>query len=331
MRLSRRSLIRTVSGYAALLLGACTPPALLSAKPTEPPAAVPRAARPEPPPPPTVAPAAQIADDPGFEMFEIGRSVRGRPIEAIRLGLGEVAVAFIGNIHGGWEPRAREVIHVGLEYFQKNLSEIPAGSMLYFLPTVNPDGYEAGRPLWARADGKGGPGDAALAPTAFNARGVDLNRNFDAEWIADACGGERVRLVDNPGCFDPVCNRGCRKGLGGPRPFSEPETQAYRDFILGRKVRLALTYHEHGFAAIGIRNGGGGASEPFAIALAERLRCDYIASWLDPPLTGHAQQWLDANGMLGAEVELRYRGFEPLDEPTQIGGMKLAIDWALTH
>lgn len=266
---------------------------------------------------PIFGPELPAANDPPLQTFNIGRSVQGRPIVATSVGSGPVAVAFIGNIHGGWEPLARDVVDVGLEYFRDNLSEVPADVVLYFVPTVNPDGYEAGRPLWADATGRGGRGDVALAPTAFNAHGVDLNRNFGTKWTSDACGGERVRL--SHGTL-------CHPGLGGPHPFSEPETQAYSDFILERDIRVALTYHEDQSPAVLIREGGGGPSEPFAQELAELFGYPYVPRTQAYTVTGHAHDWLDAHGVVGAEIELEYR---QLDRDANIVAMSLAIEQAL--
>lgn len=274
-------------------------------------------------PTPTAAPTARSGSRPGLQSFEIGKSVRNKPLVATSLGNGPVAVAFIGNIHGGWEPVSREVVEMGLEHFRQTPSEVPDGVTLYFLPTMNPDGYEAGRPLWGNANGSGGAGDVALARTAFNANGIDLNRNFATNWTRDACGGERVRLT-----WGLVDDKPCRAGLGGEQPFSEPETQAYRDFILTRKVSWVLSYHEDQRPAILIREGGGGASEPFAEELSRVFNYPYVPRTLSYRVTGHAWDWFDANGIRGAEIELKYRA---VDQSSNLRAMKLAIQRALGH
>ena len=255
--------------------------------------------------------------------------MKGKPIVAIRLGSGPTAVAFIGNIHGGWEPRAYEVIEFGLEQFRSNPSQVPSTASLYFIPSMNPDGYEDGKPLWVNAEGTGGPGDQVLARTAFNANGVDLNRNFGTSWSPNACGGERVRLRENPDCFEDECRKGCAPGLAGRSAFSEPETQAYRDFVLSRRIRVTLTYHESRFPSVSIREGGGGPSEPFAKRIAAMFGYEYLPAWPDYPVTGQAQDWLDANGVVGAEIELQYRNDAPFDAAKNLTAMKMALDRAL--
>lgn len=75
---------------------------------------------------------------------------------------------------------------------------------LYLIRTVNPDGSRAG--------------------TRQNGRGVDLNRNFEHRW----------RAMGEP--WDTY--------YSGPRPWSEPETRAVRDFVLEIKPRITIYYHQ---------------------------------------------------------------------------------------
>jgi protein MpaA len=93
------------------------------------------------------------------ERVLIGRSVRGRPIMAYRLGTPRLArrVLVVGNIHGD-EP-------AGLEVTRRLIARARGhGASLWVVPTLNPDGLAAG--------------------TRHNARDVDLNRNFPSEWDA---------------------------------------------------------------------------------------------------------------------------------------------------
>jgi Zinc carboxypeptidase/Penicillin-insensitive murein endopeptidase len=87
----------------------------------------------------------------------IGRSVRGRPIEAYRLGTARLArrVLVLGSVHGD-EP-------AGLEVTRRLIARARIhGASLWVVPNLNPDGLAVG--------------------TRHNARGVDLNRNFPSEW-----------------------------------------------------------------------------------------------------------------------------------------------------
>ena len=80
----------------------------------------------------------------------------------------------------------------------------PSTFELWLIRDLNPDGSRAG--------------------TRQNARGVDLNRNFSAGW----------RRSGRP--WDTYHS--------GPRPWSEPETRAARDFIRERRPDITIWYHQ---------------------------------------------------------------------------------------
>jgi protein MpaA len=87
----------------------------------------------------------------------MGRSVQGRPIMIQILGHGSDTVFIMGAIHGD-EPASATVV----EQLSEHLRKAPGlldGRRVVLLPVANPDGLAAG--------------------TRENARGVDLNRNFE--------------------------------------------------------------------------------------------------------------------------------------------------------
>jgi protein MpaA len=86
----------------------------------------------------------------------VGRSVEGRPIEAVERGTpGGRVVLVIGVIHGD-EPAGLAVVD------RLEAAPIPAGIDLWLVPSMNPDGQAAHR--------------------RTNAHLVDLNRNFPRRW-----------------------------------------------------------------------------------------------------------------------------------------------------
>lgn len=92
------------------------------------------------------------------EVQVIGRSVQGRPIEAVRLGdpAAERVALAVGVIHGDERAGLRIVDRI-----EGHPGELQ-GVQLWVIPSVNPDGV--------RSDSR------------KNAHGVDLNRNFPFRW-----------------------------------------------------------------------------------------------------------------------------------------------------
>ncbi|HLZ31693.1 MAG TPA: M14 family zinc carboxypeptidase, partial [Chloroflexota bacterium] len=247
----------------------------------------------------------------------IGKSVDGRDIAMTRVGSGAYGVAIVGNYMGAWDPSSNQTVAGLRDYFRGNPGQVPANVSLYFIPTINPDALENGQPYISAAKGDGGPGDIQLAHYAFNSHAVDLNRNFPIKWSSQPCGGERYRLIWGVGCHD---------GAGGPGAFSEPETRALRDFLLSNHIRVVLNYFENRFPSISIRNGGGGNSEGLARALESAVGIKYVPNFPDYALNGQVQDWIDGQGMLGADIEVRYR--QP-DAGGQIAAVRTAMQYAI--
>lgn len=194
----------------------------------------------------------------------IGTSVQGRPITATQIGAGTIAVAFVGDTHGGPESATDTLVKEAIVYFSAHTSEIPASITAYFIPTLNPDGLANG--------------------TRFNADNVDLNRNFQtSDWSANV--HEPTGLVN---------------GAGGPRPFSEPESRAMRDFLVQHHVVASIFYH---------LPWGGVFGEPNSLAFGQAVALAsgyvfHLPGDTPYPLTGTAHRWADENGGRSALLEM---------------------------
>jgi len=104
----------------------------------------------------------------------LGRSVEGRPIEAVFLGQGERPRLIFGGFHGD-EPKSVDLARRLCAELSRDASAL-GGRALVVVPLVNPDGY-------ARRNRR-------------NARGVDLNRNFPTkDWSS---GPRRRRYYGGP-------------------------------------------------------------------------------------------------------------------------------------
>lgn len=99
---------------------------------------------------------------------------------------------------------------------------------LYFVPCVNPDGYVYNQTISPNGGGMWRKNRRVNAGGSF---GVDLNRNYGNNWGYDNIGSS------------PTFSTDTYRGTG---PFSEPETQAIRDFCNARQFVSALNAHTYG-------------------------------------------------------------------------------------
>jgi hypothetical protein len=205
--------------------------------------------------------------------FSIGKSVQGRPLETWRFGSGPTNRLIVAGIHGGGEFNTVQLADQLIAYLKYHPEVIPADITLYILHDLNPDGE-------ARAHGAEG---------RANAHGVDLNRNWDANWHLD---------WPREGCwiYTPV--------TGGTRPGSEPETQALMKFILGNQIDAIINYHS---AALGVFAGGLPPDDK-SIRLAKAIAA--VSTYQYPPVntgcdyTGGFIDWADLHGAAAVDLEL---------------------------
>lgn len=146
------------------------------------------------------------------EKFSIGKSYCNRDIYCFKIEKTKSPIIIVQYaIH------AREYVttYLAMRQIKQFVKEARFGTV-YFIPAVNPDGIYISlykKPLYKA-----------------NARGVDLNVNFDARW---GTGKSNKRKV---GDSDFI----------GMHPFSEPETLALRDFTISVKPNATISYHAKG-------------------------------------------------------------------------------------
>ncbi|MBM3326243.1 MAG: hypothetical protein FJY65_04585 [Calditrichaeota bacterium] len=172
------------------------------------------------------------------EPFSIGNSLENRPLWMVRVSDNpeddedEPEALFTALIHAR-EPVTAEVLLQTINALARGygqdeyLTHLVDERELYFLPCHNPDGYafnERNNPngggMWRknRRDNGGG---------SF---GVDLNRNFGFSWGFDNIGS-------SPSPSDETYR--------GQAAFSEPETDAVRDFVNEHNITASLYYHSY--------------------------------------------------------------------------------------
>ena len=165
------------------------------------------------------------------ELKEIGRSIEGRPIVALRIGdrRGGVPKILFMGCHHAREWIAVEVPFLLAKELIERADEAPVAGWLtsgeiWVAPMVNPDGHEHSRAqerLWRKNRRRNSDGSF----------GVDPNRNYGYMWgILDVPTSSHVPSDET---------------YVGPRAFSEPETQAVRDLVGCERFAGVITYHSY--------------------------------------------------------------------------------------
>lgn len=149
----------------------------------------------------------------------IGTSVEGRDIVAYHYRSAsttkerDTEILFVGGIHGGYSWNTVLVAYEMMDYLEANPDVIPENITVTVVPVLNPDGLEEVVGTTGRFDESDVPSSQAeRIGGRFNANEVDLNRNFDCDWQSG--GTWQNRTVD-----------------GGTEAFSEPESQAIRNYV----------------------------------------------------------------------------------------------------
>lgn len=195
----------------------------------------------------------------------IGKSIEGRELWAIKISDNvaqdepESTVVFVGGHH------AREWISVDVPFLlAKHLlnqygtdtlaTRLVNQTEIWIVPMVNPDGHQysvTSQRLWRKNRRNNGDGTF----------GVDLNRNYSYQWGGPGSSGDSFSET--------------YRGTG---PFSEPETQAVRDFLQQHRPSGLISYHN--FSQL-ILYPWGYTNNPapdktllsnFAVAMADRIR-----------------------------------------------------------
>lgn len=182
-----------------------------------------------------------------IQKISLGQSHQGRDIWCLKISdqvttddSNEPEVLYIGLQH------AREAIGgSSMIFFMQYLCESYATDSrirdlvdnreIFIIPCMNPDGWEYNRL-------NGGAGSGWRKNRRNNGGGewgVDLNRNWGVDWS---------------NCSAPIIGSPSSCGSGstsadtyyGPSPFSEPETQAIRDFTYTRRFVAMIDQHAYG-------------------------------------------------------------------------------------
>ncbi len=258
---------------------------------------------------PAVTPSAPLTNG---AISVIGKSVEGRDINAYHYGTGTSEILFIGGIHGGYEWNTVLVANKLTDYLKANPSVIPVNVKVIVIPVLNPDGLNK---VVGTATGNFTAADVSTSKNTviagrFNANTVDLNRNFDCDWQEN--GKWQSTTVS-----------------GGTAVFSEPESQAIKNYITTAKPAAVIVWYSAAGGVYASNCHGGVSAETNALTQTYADASGYpayqsfdfysttgdITNWLakinipavSVILTDHSNtEW--SKNLLGVQALLKYYG-----------------------
>lgn len=185
----------------------------------------------------------------GLHLTTCGKSLLGKDIYAFVMGEGEKNILYVGGTHGlEWLTsllllKFTENLAVAWENGTTlagfNVREILRNRKLIVIPELNPDGIEI---AINGADSCGEYREECIeicngdfSSWSANARGVDINHNFNADWYS-------LRETERAaGIIAPAPRR-----FGGLFPESEPETAAVTRLCRRINVEGLISFHSQG-------------------------------------------------------------------------------------
>ncbi len=193
--------------------------------------------------------------------------------------------ALYTSLHHSREPVSMMQLIYTMWYLLENygsdpfITNIVNHHELYFIPCVNPDGYNyvSNVDNWWRKNRRNLGGGCV---------GVDLNRNYSYSWgigSTSNCSGETYR---------------------GPNPFSEAETQMIREFCFNHEFKTAMNAHTSG-GLLFHQWADGDPNPPADYDILRRWthdmtklnRFNYGDGWLLSPIGGESDDWMYAEDL----------------------------------
>ncbi|MFW5976687.1 MAG: M14 family zinc carboxypeptidase [Bacillota bacterium] len=168
----------------------------------------------------------------------IGKSVEDRNLYSLKLGQGSKIIGVIGGVHGREYITSLVLMKMIENYILRdnignyNLSEILEKATFIFIPMLNPDGIEiaingvsSNKSFYVNAN----EGNNDFKRWKANGRGVDLNKQFPADW-------EEIESKNGPH-YD---------SYKGSTPLSEPESKALALLTRQEKFDAVVCFHNKG-------------------------------------------------------------------------------------
>lgn len=189
---------------------------------------------------------------PFLTVTTLGKSILGKEIPVLILGHGKKKALYVGAHHGMEWITANLLLRFVNEFcelcqadrtvYRLNLSHLFQTYSIHVVPMLNPDGVDyaihgttPANPLYNRVIGMNGGSDD-FSRWQANARGVDLNHNYNAGFAEYKRLEEREKIP----CGAPT-------RFSGQEPESEPEVRALCNYIRFHvPIKPILTLHTQG-------------------------------------------------------------------------------------
>lgn len=186
---------------------------------------------------------------PELEIVNIGKSVMGRSIPAVKIGTGSQQIHYNGSFHANewittvllmtFIEKFLEANRMGEALNGLEISKLYKNNSLWIVPMVNPDGvdlvqngFTADNNPFYREVLQANKGSTNFSNWKANIRGVDLNDQFPANW-------EREYSRRDTNGPSPL-------NYPGPSPLSEPEAKAMAEFTEEHDFQLVIAFHTQG-------------------------------------------------------------------------------------
>ena len=218
----------------------------------------------------------------------IGTSAGGNNITAYHFGIGLSEILFVGGIHGGYEWNTALVAYELMDYLKANPEVVPANVKVTVIPVLNPDGLKK---VVGTTDSFTPTDVSASSETViagrFNGNNVDLNRNFDCDWRAEA--KWQTKTVS-----------------GGSAAFSEPESQAIKNYVETNKPTAVVVWYSAagGVFASSCHNGVSVETNTITKKFADVSGYPAYQSFDFYAITGDMVNWLAKNNIPAISVLL---------------------------
>lgn len=181
----------------------------------------------------------------------LGRSVLGRQIPLLRLGEGKIHLLYVGAHHGAEGMTAGFLLRFLSEFLAAHRAGrtiegvdpvfLLSVRTLWIVPALNPDGVElvehglASSGFLSERIRRMNGGSEDCSTWQANARGVDLNHNYDAGFRAYKGVESSLGILG-----------GAPTRYSGEYPESEPETAALARFVRSVPLSMILSLHTQG-------------------------------------------------------------------------------------